>query len=326
MQKNNLTLPALVAAILAMTQTYTLAMDSDLSEILIHDEKLIDNTWRSLAGQVKAGKSAACSFHLNCDGTISNFVMRHPSGDAAFDSTVRMAIEVPGFARFEGRPFLFVNGSFSGGPNPGCSLSSPDVPMGTSAVERAIAQKRLYHLNAIKIVKNNISKGEKVLGPNSGKLSLSINFLGNEYKEIGDWANADANFKRALAIRQKANGPDSKEVVQTMGDMADLALARGDRDGAEKLFQQTLTMNAKPGPELAKVMEHYAAMLFKEKKTDAAQKIYDQIGAVKSGKPLLIEKLDLTVESKTASTGPGDTKTDTKAELKTDKTETKETK
>lgn len=51
-----------MAAILAMSQTYTLAMDSDLSEILIHDEKLIDNTWRSLAGQVKASKSAAAHF------------------------------------------------------------------------------------------------------------------------------------------------------------------------------------------------------------------------------------------------------------------------
>lgn len=277
------------------------AMDSDLGEILAHDEKVMNNAWGTLSKQLPANLYAQASFHLNSDGTLSDFQMRHPSGNAGFDLNAHMAADVGGYARFEGRPFLFVNASFS---TNGISLSSPDVPMGTSNVDRAIARNKQYHLNIIKLMKTRITQAEKVLGPNSGKLSESINFMGNEYKQIGDYAGAEAAFRRALAIREKANGPDSKEVVQSLGDLAEVAVARGDHDGAEKLFKQALGKNCKPGPELAKVMEYYGSMLFKDKKEAQAQKIYDQIGAVKSGKPLDREKLGLTAAEPTNAPAP----------------------
>ena len=88
-------------------------------------------------------------------------------------------------------------------------------------------------MNTIKIMQARITGAEKVLGPNHAKLSESINFLANEYKEIGDYPSAEKNFNRALTIRKVANGSESPEVAQTECDLGEMYLAKGDKTEAE---------------------------------------------------------------------------------------------
>ena len=92
------------------------------------------------------------------------------------------------------------------------TIRFPDYLGTDSMVERQIAAKRVQQDNIIKIMKQRIKSAQAVVGPDSPKLSESINFLGNTYKDISDWASAEASYKWAISIREKNNGPNSKEL------------------------------------------------------------------------------------------------------------------
>ena len=256
-----------------------------LSEVLRHDEKMVDNRMRTLGKQRPAARSAYASFRLMSDGTYSDWVMRRGSGDGSFDVACRTAVDSAGFMRFEGEPFIVVNATFRCDTNSGsASLSSPDVVGGGSDVERKIAQRRTIHMNTIKIMKERITGAEKVLGPNHGKLSQSINFLANEYKEVGDYASAEKNFNRALAIRKVANGEESAEVAETECDLGEMYLAKGDKIEAEKRFKLVIDMpKLKPQAKI-KTMQAYAKMYLKDGKQTEANALYAQINDIMAGK------------------------------------------
>lgn len=256
-----------------------------LSEVLRHDEKLVDNRFRTLGRQRPAARSAYASFRLTCDGSYSDWVMKRGSGDPSFDVACRMAIDSAGFVRFEGKPFIVVNATFRCDANSAsASLTSPDVVGGGSEVERKIAQRRTIHMNTIKIMKERISGAEKVLGPSHAKLSESINFLANEYKEIGDYPSAEKNFNRALAIRKVANGAESPEVAQTECDLGEMYLAKGDKTEAEKHFKLVIDMPSLKPQAKVKTMQAYAKMYLKDGKQTEADALYTQINDIMSGK------------------------------------------
>ena len=256
-----------------------------LSEVLRHDEKMVDNRMRTLGRQRPAARSAYASFRLTSDGNYSDWQMRRGSGDPSFDVACRTAVDSAGFIRFEGKPFIVVNATFRCDANSGsASFSSPDVIGGGSDVDRKIALRRTVHMNTIKIMKERITGGEKVLGPNHGKLSESINFLANEYKEVGDYANAEKSFSRALAIRKVANGEQSPEVAQTECDLGEMYLAKGDKIEAEKHFKLVLDMpDLKPQAKI-KTMQAYAKMYLKEGKQTEANALFSQINDIMAGK------------------------------------------
>jgi tetratricopeptide (TPR) repeat protein len=256
-----------------------------LANVLRHDEKLVDNRFRTLGRQRPAARSAYASFRLLSDGTYSDWVIKRGSGDPSFDVACRTAVDSAGFVRFEGKPFIVVNASFRCDANSAsASLSSPDVVGGGSDVERKIAQRRAIHLNTIKIMKERITGAEKVLGPSHSKLSESINFLANEYKEIGDYPSAEKSFNRALAIRKVANGDQSPEVAQTECDLGEMYLAKGDKVEAEKHFKLVIDMpNLKPQAKI-KTLQAYAKMYLKEGKQTEANALYTQINDIMAGK------------------------------------------
>ncbi|MBP9090184.1 tetratricopeptide repeat protein [bacterium] len=256
-----------------------------LAEILRHDEKLVDNRMRTLGRQRPAARSAYASFRLLPDGTYRDWVMKRGSGDPSFDVACRTAVDGAGFARFDVKPFIVVNASFRCDANSGsASLSSPDVIGGGSDVERKIAQRRTIHMNTIKIMQARITGAEKVLGPNHAKLSESINFLANEYKEIGDYPSAEKNFNRALTIRKVANGSESPEVAQTECDLGEMYLAKGDKTEAEKHFKLVIDMpNLKPQAKI-KTMQAYAKLYLKDGKQTEANALYAQINDIMAGK------------------------------------------
>lgn len=303
-----LTLGLLTLTLLAAMPLAKADLQEVLSEVLRHDEKLVDNRMRSLGKQRAATRSAYASFRLMPDGNYSDWVLRRGSGDPSFDVACRMAVDSAGFIRFDGKPFIVVNATFRCDANSGsASLSSPDVVGGGSDVERKIAQRRTIHMNTIKIMKERITGAEKVLGPNHGKLSESINFLANEYKEVGDYPSAEKNFNRALAIRKVANGAESPEVAQSICDLGEMYLAKGDKVEAEKQFKSVLDMpNLKPQAKV-KTMQAYAKMYLKDGKQAEANDLYKQINDIMSGH-ITTEKTTEKTKEKTKEESNGSQK------------------
>ncbi len=262
----------------------------DLGDTMHHAEQVVDFRFHHLAMPKQSSLSALISFHLNWDGTYSEWVVRRTSGDPSFDAACRTAVDSAGFARFEGKEYLTINATFRGDEKGGSvSFSSPDVRGGSSKVDRVIAQTKAIHINSIAIVKDRIAKAEKVVGPNDGRLSENINFLANEYKEIGDFKNSEAAFKRALAIREKANGAHSPAVAQSLTMLGEMYLAKGDKTEAENSFKSVLDMSDLKPQAKIKTLQAYAKMQMKEGKQAEADAMFKQISDIMQNKPTGVE-------------------------------------
>ena len=71
-------------------------------------------------------------------------------------------------------------------------------------------------------------------------LAATLNNLAELYKEEGRYADAEPLCKRALAIREKALGPDHADVAQSLNNLADLYSAQGRHADAEPLYKRAL--------------------------------------------------------------------------------------
>ena len=71
-------------------------------------------------------------------------------------------------------------------------------------------------------------------------LAATLNNLAERYKEEGRYADAEPLYKRALAIREKALGPDHPDVAQSLNNLADLYSAQGRYADAEPLYKRAL--------------------------------------------------------------------------------------
>jgi tetratricopeptide (TPR) repeat protein len=67
-----------------------------------------------------------------------------------------------------------------------------------------------------------------------------VNNLADLYSAQGRYADAEPLYKRALAIREKALGPDHPDVAQSVNNLADLYSAQGRYADAEPLYKRAL--------------------------------------------------------------------------------------
>jgi hypothetical protein len=66
--------------------------------------------------------------------------------------------------------------------------------------------------------------------------------LGKTLKMIGDYAGAQPSYQRALAIRERALGPDHPNVAGSLNNLATLYHAQGRYRAAELLYQRALAI------------------------------------------------------------------------------------
>jgi Tfp pilus assembly protein PilF len=67
---------------------------------------------------------------------------------------------------------------------------------------------------------------------------------------MGDLAGAQPYFERALAIREKALGPDHPDTAQSLNNLGYLLKTRGDLVGARPYFERALAiLTARLGPD-----------------------------------------------------------------------------
>ena len=79
---------------------------------------------------------------------------------------------------------------------------------------------------------------------------MSLNNLALLLQDQGDLAGARALYERALAIREKALGPEHPDTAKSLNNLAVLLQAQGDLAGARPLFERALAIYEKAlGPE-----------------------------------------------------------------------------
>ncbi|MCI0490795.1 MAG: tetratricopeptide repeat protein, partial [Blastocatellia bacterium] len=78
----------------------------------------------------------------------------------------------------------------------------------------------------------------------------SLNNLAELYHTKGDYAKAEPLYERALAIEEKALGPDHPSVATSLNNLSSLYESKGDYAKAEPLYQRVLAIREKAlGPE-----------------------------------------------------------------------------
>ena len=76
-------------------------------------------------------------------------------------------------------------------------------------------------------------------------VALALNNLAVLYLAQGRYAEAEPLHKRALAIREKALGPDHADVAQSLNNLAALYVAQGRYAEAEPLYKRALAIDEK---------------------------------------------------------------------------------
>ena len=74
------------------------------------------------------------------------------------------------------------------------------------------------------------------------------------FRNKGDYAAAESLYRRSLAIKEKALGPDHPSFAASLDSLAILFGNKGDYAAAEPLFQRSLAIKEKAlGPDHPKV-------------------------------------------------------------------------
>jgi len=92
-----------------------------------------------------------------------------------------------------------------------------------------------------------------------------LNLQGRALHDAGDYRHAEEPWTQALAIREKALGPEHPDVATSLNNLAGLYRAQGQYAKAEPLYQRALAIAEKAlGPEhpnVATLRKNYAALL-----------------------------------------------------------------
>ena len=107
----------------------------------------------------------------------------------------------------------------------------------------AALRKGLYS-EAERLLQAAIEQAEK-LGANDPRLAISLDALAEAYYLQSKFAQGEALALRALAIRERAFGPDSLEVVGSLNNLGLLYHAQGRVTEAELVNQRALALEEK---------------------------------------------------------------------------------
>ena len=260
----------------------------DATPELTNVESKLSVMWHAMS--FGSSKYVEIHFFILSDGRFKNPTVWRSSGEEPMDRTAILCLdEAAPFGPFEGAGVdrLPCIATFHREPKGGVVTATMPGFMGNNTlVDKLIAAKRTQQLNTIKIMTNRIATAQKVLGANSPKLTVSINFLANTYKDIQDFKHAEGAFKWAISIREKANGPNSKELAESLSDLGDLYATEGDYVTAEQCFKRVMGMSLPPCVENRTAVQRYAKLCLKSGRKQDADLLFKRVTDMQSGKPL----------------------------------------
>jgi tetratricopeptide (TPR) repeat protein len=111
-----------------------------------------------------------------------------------------------------------------------------------------------------------------------------LNKLGTSVMEAGDYAGAEPFLERALAIDEKALGPDHRDVATDLNNLALLLQNKGDYAGAEPLYRRALAIRKKAlgpnHPAVATDLNNLALLLQNKGDYAGAEPLFRQALAI----------------------------------------------
>ncbi len=136
----------------------------------------------------------------------------------------------------------------------GCAPAPTSAPAPDATWEMRIAAATYAFLQGDEVEAETqfraaIEQAEK-FAADDPRRARSLNELAVVYSAQGRYADAEPLYKRALAIWEKALGPESPEVATSLNNVASLYQAQGKYADAEPLFTRSLAIAEKAlGPE-----------------------------------------------------------------------------
>ena len=104
------------------------------------------------------------------------------------------------------------------------------------------------------------------------------NTIGNTYRSLALYDEAELHLRSALTLRTEALGNEHKDVADSLNSLALLLKIKGDLDAAEPLYRQALAINRKvlgdQHPRIAIDLNNLAALLKGKGDYDAAEQMY----------------------------------------------------
>ncbi|HEY5174201.1 MAG TPA: tetratricopeptide repeat protein [Terriglobales bacterium] len=95
--------------------------------------------------------------------------------------------------------------------------------------------------------------------------AMVLNNTALSLEDAGDYAGAEPLYRRALALNEKALGPDHTDVATNLNNLADLLREKGDYAGAEPLYRRALAITEKVlgpnNPHVATVLNNLGLLL-----------------------------------------------------------------
>ncbi len=88
----------------------------------------------------------------------------------------------------------------------------------------------------------SVATFERTLGPSDPNLASPLAALGVLRQERGDYAEAEGLYRRSLALA-RAKDPESRDVLDIMGNLATLYQERGNMAEAEKMMREILAID-----------------------------------------------------------------------------------
>lgn len=123
------------------------------------------------------------------------------------------------------------------------------------------------------------------LGADNVRLASSLSNLGQLKYKQKDFAQAEALFHRALAIRERVLGPEHFGLVQNINNLAALHYARGELDQAEPLFQRALGISqqhlGESHPDVAVTLNNLARLYFRRNEYSSAGPLLQRLLSIK---------------------------------------------
>jgi CHAT domain-containing protein/Tfp pilus assembly protein PilF len=112
----------------------------------------------------------------------------------------------------------------------------------------------------------------------------SLNNLALMYHAKGDYAQTEPLYERALAIREKAFGPENPDVAESLNNLAALYHERGDHARAKPLYERALAIREKSleleHPAVAESLNNLAALYDQRGDHAEAEPLYERAIAI----------------------------------------------
>lgn len=125
------------------------------------------------------------------------------------------------------------------------ALSALDVELATTRLNLAAVLIARGEAEAGQLASAALAAFEKKLGPADARTGAACGVLGAALATEGDVAGAERMFRRALAIAQKAHGPQAPETANALENLADLLMQTGRKLAAGPLLDRAQKIRAR---------------------------------------------------------------------------------